>query len=166
VIPIITSSISSICITHYNSTHTTINSVQMMICMSNISVRTGETKHHTCITPHASNTATVSTTDSNPPITSHILMFLHLILSLTLLALWRKTVPWKQATSAKCQILCFFDLHLDICVQWTQADALFISVYSVTITLHVLGLLLAHHQEVTMYVCDSWYMLYVLVDCQ
>jgi hypothetical protein len=36
-------------------------------------------------------------------------------------------------------------------------------VYLVTITLHVLGLLLAHHQEVTMYVCDSWYVLYVLV---
>jgi hypothetical protein len=40
------------------------------------------------------------------------------------------------------------------------------SVYSVTIPLHVLGLLVAHHQEVTMYKRDNWYVLYVLVDCQ
>jgi hypothetical protein len=40
------------------------------------------------------------------------------------------------------------------------------SVYSVTILLHVLGLLVAHHQEVTMYICNNWYVLYVLVDCQ
>jgi hypothetical protein len=39
------------------------------------------------------------------------------------------------------------------------------SVYSVTIPLHVSGLLVAHHQEVTMYICDNWYVLYVLVDC-
>jgi hypothetical protein len=39
------------------------------------------------------------------------------------------------------------------------------SVYSVTIHLHVSGLLVAHHQEVTMYICDSWYVLYVLGDC-
>jgi hypothetical protein len=39
------------------------------------------------------------------------------------------------------------------------------SVYSVTTPLHVLGLLVAHHQEVTVYICDSWYVLYVLVDC-
>jgi hypothetical protein len=37
------------------------------------------------------------------------------------------------------------------------------SVYSVTIPLHVSGLLVAHHQEVTMYICDNWY---VLVNCQ
>jgi hypothetical protein len=40
------------------------------------------------------------------------------------------------------------------------------SVYSVTIHLHVSDLLVAHHQEVTMYMCNNWYMLYVLVDCQ
>jgi hypothetical protein len=28
------------------------------------------------------------------------------------------------------------------------------SVYSVTISLHVSGLLVAHHQEVTMYICN------------
>jgi hypothetical protein len=40
------------------------------------------------------------------------------------------------------------------------------SVYSVTIPLRVLGLLVAHHQEVAMYICDNWYVLYILVDCQ
>jgi hypothetical protein len=40
------------------------------------------------------------------------------------------------------------------------------SVYSVTIPLHVSGLLVAHHQEVAMYICDNWYVLYVLVDCR
>jgi hypothetical protein len=39
------------------------------------------------------------------------------------------------------------------------------SVYSVTIRLHVSGLLVAHHKEVTMYICDNWYVLYALVDC-
>jgi hypothetical protein len=42
------------------------------------------------------------------------------------------------------------------------------SVYSVTIPQHVSGLLVAHHQEVTMYTstntCDNLYVLYVLVD--
>jgi hypothetical protein len=40
------------------------------------------------------------------------------------------------------------------------------SVYSVTIPLHISDLLFAHHQEVTMYICNNWYMLYVLVGCQ
>jgi hypothetical protein len=40
------------------------------------------------------------------------------------------------------------------------------SVYSVTIPLHVSGLLLAHNQGVTMYICNKWYVLYHLVDCQ
>jgi hypothetical protein len=38
------------------------------------------------------------------------------------------------------------------------------SVYSVTIPLHVSGLLAAHHQEVAMYICNNWYVLYVSVD--
>jgi hypothetical protein len=38
-------------------------------------------------------------------------------------------------------------------------------VYSVTVHLHVSGLLVAHHQEVAMYICDNWYVLYVLFDC-
>jgi hypothetical protein len=40
------------------------------------------------------------------------------------------------------------------------------SVYSVTIPLHVSGLLVTHHQEVTVYICNSWYVVYILVDCQ
>jgi hypothetical protein len=39
------------------------------------------------------------------------------------------------------------------------------SIYSVTIPVNVSGLLAAHHQEVTMYICNNWYMLYNLVDC-
>jgi hypothetical protein len=39
------------------------------------------------------------------------------------------------------------------------------SIYTVTIPLHVSGLLVAHHQEVTTYICNKWYVLYVLVDC-
>jgi hypothetical protein len=35
----------------------------------------------------------------------------------------------------------------------------FPSVYSVIIPLHVSGLLVAHHQEVTMYMCNNWYVL-------
>jgi hypothetical protein len=37
------------------------------------------------------------------------------------------------------------------------------SVYSVTIPVHASGLLVVHHQEVTMYICNKWYVLYVLV---
>jgi hypothetical protein len=40
------------------------------------------------------------------------------------------------------------------------------SVNSVTTHLHVPGLLVAHNQQVTMYICNSCYVLYVLVDCQ
>jgi hypothetical protein len=36
----------------------------------------------------------------------------------------------------------------------------------VTTPLNVSGLLVAHHQEAAMYICDSWYVLYGLVDCQ
>jgi hypothetical protein len=40
------------------------------------------------------------------------------------------------------------------------------SVYSITIPLHVSDLLLTHHQEVTLYICNKWYVFYVLMDCQ
>jgi hypothetical protein len=40
------------------------------------------------------------------------------------------------------------------------------SVCSVTITLHVSGLLVAHQQEVTMYICNKWYVLYFAAACQ
>jgi hypothetical protein len=38
------------------------------------------------------------------------------------------------------------------------------SVYSVTIPVHVSGLLVAHQQQVTTYICDNLYVLYILVD--
>jgi hypothetical protein len=37
------------------------------------------------------------------------------------------------------------------------------SVYSVTVPLRVLGLLVVCHQEVTMYICKKWYVLYIRV---
>jgi hypothetical protein len=40
------------------------------------------------------------------------------------------------------------------------------SVYWVTIPLHVSRLLVAHHQEVTMYICNNWYVLHVLIECR
>jgi len=98
-------SFSSICITIHNSTHITISSVKITKETPNISACTGNIKPHKCITPQANNTATVSTADTNPPITSHILMFLHFILTLMSWAPWRKTLLWKQAMSAKCQYL-------------------------------------------------------------
>jgi hypothetical protein len=45
----------------------------------------------------------------------------------------------------------------------TNMSYCLLSVYSVTTTLHVLGLLAAHHQELALYTCDSLYVLYVLV---
>jgi hypothetical protein len=35
------------------------------------------------------------------------------------------------------------------------------SVYSVTIPLYVSGLLVTHDQEVTMCMCDNWYVVYI-----
>jgi hypothetical protein len=40
------------------------------------------------------------------------------------------------------------------------------TIYSVTIHLHVSGSLVFHLQVVTMYICNNWHALYVLVDCQ
>jgi hypothetical protein len=40
------------------------------------------------------------------------------------------------------------------------------SVYWATAALHASGLLVVHHQEVAMYICDSWYVLYVSIDCR
>jgi hypothetical protein len=40
------------------------------------------------------------------------------------------------------------------------------SVNLVTTPVHVSAVLVAHHQEVRVYICDNWYVLYVLVDCR
>jgi hypothetical protein len=53
-------------------------------------------------------------------------------------------------------------MNTDVCNE-TNLMHYLSPVYSVTIHLHVSGSLVAHHQEVTMYICDKWY---VLVDCQ
>jgi hypothetical protein len=37
--------------------------------------------------------------------------------------------------------------------------------YLSSVYLHVSALLVAHHQEVAMYICDNWYVLYILVGC-
>jgi hypothetical protein len=37
------------------------------------------------------------------------------------------------------------------------------SVYSDTVPLHVSGWLIAHHQEVTIHICNKWYVMYVPV---
>jgi hypothetical protein len=57
---------------------------------------------------------------------------------------------------------CKVDIYLHACNKTNLMDYLS-SVYLVTIPLHVLGLLVAHRQEVTVYICDSWYVLYVFV---
>jgi hypothetical protein len=62
--------------------------------------------------------------------------------------------------------LCFVDRASRYVCNETNLMHYVPSAYSVTIFLHVSDLLVAHHQEATMYVCNKWYVLYVLVDCQ
>jgi hypothetical protein len=54
------------------------------------------------------------------------------------------------------------DIKKNACNE-TNLTHYLLSVYSVTIPLHVSGLLVAHHQEVTMYICNKRYVLYILV---
>jgi hypothetical protein len=66
-----------------------------------------------------------------------------------------------------CGCFMFYCPCISICVcNDTNLMHYLSSVYWVTIPLHVSGLLVAHHQEVTMYIRNSWYVLYVSVDCQ
>jgi hypothetical protein len=46
----------------------------------------------------------------------------------------------------------FLTVHLDICIQLNQLYALFILSLFSHFALHVSGLLVVHHQEVTMYI--------------
>jgi hypothetical protein len=59
-----------------------------------------------------------------------------------------------------------YEYNKDMCTRWNQLMRYLSSVYSVTVTRHVSGLLVARHQEVTMYICNKWYVMYVLVVCQ
>jgi hypothetical protein len=61
-------------------------------------------------------------------------------------------------------MFCWPCIPIDACNE-TNLMLCWSSVYSVTIPLHASGLLVAHHQEAAMYICDSWYVLNVLVDC-
>jgi hypothetical protein len=63
----------------------------------------------------------------------------------------------------RCTVELCDNMYTNVCSETNMMHYLS-SVYSVTIPLHVSGLLVAHHQEVTMYMRNSWYVLYVLVD--
>jgi hypothetical protein len=56
-----------------------------------------------------------------------------------------------------CLFYVLLTLHLDICLNETNLTHYLCSVYSVTIFLHVSGLLVAHHEEVILYIWDKWY---------
>jgi hypothetical protein len=73
--------------------------------------------------------------------------------------------PWDLKLSLQYFTFCWPYISIYVCNE-TNLMHYLSSVYSVTIPLHVLGLLVAHHQEVAMYICYSWYVLYVLVDCR
>jgi hypothetical protein len=59
-----------------------------------------------------------------------------------------------QWTDSRTEVLYF-------CTQSTNLMHYLSSVYSVIIPLHVSGLLVAHHRDVTIYICNNWYVLYV-----
>jgi hypothetical protein len=58
-----------------------------------------------------------------------------------------------------------FTMHLNVyACNETNLMQYVSSVYSVTVPLHVSGLLVVCNQEVTMYICNKRYVLYILVD--
>jgi hypothetical protein len=61
-------------------------------------------------------------------------------------------------------IFCWPCISICVCNE-TNLMHYFSSVYSVTIPLNVSGLLVAHHQEITMYIYSNWYVLYWREDC-
>jgi hypothetical protein len=61
-------------------------------------------------------------------------------------------------------LFCWLFISMYACNE-TSLTRYLSSVYSFTIPLHVSGLLIAHHQEVTMCIHDNWYVLYVLLYC-
>jgi hypothetical protein len=79
--------------------------------------------------------------------------------------IWRYTPEFHNLHSYRCDNINYCNYN---CNAFNEANVMHYlsSVYSVTIPLHVSGLLVAHHQEVTMYICNKWYVLYILVDCQ
>jgi hypothetical protein len=69
-------------------------------------------------------------------------------------------------TSSITQDILWYQLIRNCACNETNLMHYLFSVYSNAIPLHVLGLPVAHHQEVTKYICDNWYVLYVLDVCQ
>jgi hypothetical protein len=62
-------------------------------------------------------------------------------------------------------VLDYIDILIYYACNETNLRHYLSSVYSVTMP-YVSGLLVAHHKEVTMFICFNWYVLYILVDCQ
>jgi hypothetical protein len=78
------------------------------------------------------------------------------------------TIHYPAYNSMLCNLSywqCYRISHMDACNE-TNLMHYLSSVYSVTLPLHASDLLVSHHQEVAMYICNKWYVLYVLVDCQ
>jgi hypothetical protein len=82
------------------------------------------------------------------------------IVSGTVQKLWNKIPLWNQSENAYYRIPFLFACNETNLMQYLS------SVYSVTISLHVSGLLVAHHQEEAMYICNNWYVFYFSVDCR
>jgi hypothetical protein len=79
-------------------------------------------------------------------------------------------VDWISVVCSKylIRLLCFVDRESRYMrVMKPTWCTLYHQFFSVTIPLHVSGLLVVHHQEVTTYTrCYKWYVLYVSVDCR
>jgi hypothetical protein len=70
--------------------------------------------------------------------------------------------------SSRCMILQIFrqEIQTVLCVMEPTWCTIYLQFYWVTTPLHVSGLLVAHHQEVAMYIYGNWHVLYILVDRQ
>jgi hypothetical protein len=116
---------------------------------------------------------------------SHLLCYkLHTSFTVFFCSLWFwcfKTIS-QRATFLSFELPISESWTTDNCInqhKWTEEKAIdacnetnlmhyLPSFYSVTIRvlLQVLGLRVAHHQEVALYICNIWYVLYLLFDCQ
>jgi hypothetical protein len=88
-----------------------------------------------------------------------------------LITSWNENLCWAKNCPCSCNrsdlinfMFCWPCISIYACNE-AQLMHYLSSFYWVTVILHVSGLLVAHHQEVAMYLSDDWYVLYVLVDC-
>jgi hypothetical protein len=79
---------------------------------------------------------------------------------------WDIIISSKQAVLQACFFMFCWPCISKCACNETNLMHYLSSVDWVTTTLHVSGLLVAHYQEVAMYICDNWYVLYVVVDCR